>query len=331
MTVSEPSVELLAAARDGERAAFDELVRPHRRAILEHCYRMLGSFAEAEELAQETLLRAWQRIATFEARGSFRGWLHRIATNLCLNALAVRPVRRLPHDVREPSDPLAPLGPRSSEPIWIGPLPDEPIAGDLEQDVLCREQVSLAFVAALQRLTPGQRAALLLCDVLGFRASEAASAIDTTLDGLNGLLHRARAAVVRAHEPGSVAPTPEQHALLARFVTAWERGDVAGLAALLADDALLAMPPVPTWFRGRDAIAAFLASPTFAAASHGGFKLRPTRANGGPAFAFYRREAGRLRAHSLMVVTPHAGQVREMVSFLDPTLVTRFGFPAVDG
>jgi RNA polymerase sigma-70 factor (ECF subfamily) len=325
---------LLARARSGDGAAFAGLTGPFRRELQVHCYRILGSAADAEDMLQETMMAAWRGLDRFEERSSMRTWLHAIATNKCLNHL--RASRSLaPHP---PEVPL-PEPTRSGEPLWLEPYPDA-LLGDLpdgtpgpEARYEARESVSLAFVTALQYLPPRQRAALVLRDVLGFRAAETAAILGCTVDAANNLLKRARATIAGHLPPGGRdrAPLPgsaREHQITARFADAFERGDVQGIIALLTDDAWLAMPPLPFEYQGRDTIAHFLDAVSF---RHGARRslLIPTRANGQPAFGRYLSDPHTpiAHAHGLIVLTLAGDRISTITGFTDNSVLPRFGLP----
>lgn len=329
----------LAAARAGDQEAFHRLTEPYRRELLVHCYRLLGSNEDAEDLLQETLLRAWRRLDTFVRNVSFRAWLYKIATNACLNALAKRPRRILPDDAYPPGDPRQPLAAPLAEPIWLQPIPDEwlPEAlADPEARYSDRESISLAFVLALQLLPPRQRAVLILCDVLDWRASEAAKLLGLTVSAVNSALHRARDTLARrrAGRYEQVPVTLEDEAtrsLLQQYVRAMENADVAGLVALLKEDATFTMPPIPTWYRGRESIEALFTHSLFAGEAAGRYRLLPARANRQPAFGLYRRDSatGTYQPFVLQLfgLVGPAGPIAEIVSFLDPHLFVLLGLP----
>jgi RNA polymerase sigma-70 factor, ECF subfamily len=279
MTVAEAethraALRLVEAARAGDEEAFRELVEPHRRALHVHCYRMLGSLHEAEDVVQEALLRAWRSLDAYAARASFGAWLYGIATNACLDALRRPRPRRLPPDLFPPDDPTAEPAPPRAEIPWLDPYPDELL--DPAERVASRETLRLAFVAAVQNLSARQRAALLLRDALGWSAREVAELLGTSVASVNSALQRARA-VVPAERP----PEEIEEELAARYLAAWEAADIPALAKLLRDDVEMAMPPTPSWYRGREAVAAFLAA-TFE--RFPGIRLTPTHANTQPAF-----------------------------------------------
>jgi RNA polymerase sigma-70 factor, ECF subfamily len=258
---------------------FEQRVAPYRRELLAHCYRMTGSLSDAEDALQDALVRAWRGLADFEARSSLRTWLYRIATNACIDLIADRRGRTLPDRVADDD----------GEPRWLEPFPDALIDDDGPAAIYARREATrLAFVAALQRLPPRQRAMLILRDVVGLSAEEAAAALDVSVASGTSLLQRAREALeqpARRREPPEPAALAE---LLARFVRAWERGDARELIALLRHDALTTMPPVRLWFRGAGAIVEYMAAHVF---PDGPVQLVPIALNAGPGFAIYRRGA----------------------------------------
>jgi RNA polymerase sigma-70 factor (ECF subfamily) len=314
------------AVRD-ERA-FRELAEAHRRELQVHCYRIVGSVQDAEDLVQETLLAAWRGLDGFEGRASLRTWLYRIATNRCLNALRDRG-RRVPELPAPPEGaPQPPPPTRRWEPVWLEPYPDA-LLDDPEARYETREAIGLAFIAALQRLRPRQRAVLVLRDVLGFRAGEVADMLDVSEASVTSALHRARTAlepvpVEQAPLPGS----PVERALVERFTDAFEGGDVAGVVALLTGDALLTMPPEPLEYEGPAAIAGFL-STVPAGGRLDQFRLIPTRANGQPAFGCYLRDphAPVAHAYGLMVLTLHGDRISAITGFPDTSVFGHFGLP----
>jgi RNA polymerase sigma-70 factor (ECF subfamily) len=325
---------LLARARSGDGDAFAELTRPFRRELQVHCYRILGSAADAEDMLQEAMVAAWRGLDRFEGRASVRSWLYRIATNKCLNHL---------HASRSlaPYTPEVPLPEptRSGEPLWLEPYPDA-LLGDLPDAAAgpealyeARESVSLAFVTALQHLPPRQRATLVLRDVLGFHAAETAAILGCTLDAANNLLKRARATIADRLPPGDrdQAPLPGsalERQITARFADAFERGDVQAIVALLTDDAWLTMPPLPFEYQGRDTIAHFLYTVAFRRGTRRS-RLIPTRANGQPAFGRYLRDphvpVG--HAHGLTVLTLTGDRICAITGFTDNSVLPRFGLP----
>jgi len=304
-----------------------------RGELLAHCYRMLGSAEEAEDLVQETYLRAWRSYAGFEGRSSVRTWLYRIATNACLTALERRGRRPLPSGLGAPSgDPETPVvaGP---EMPWLQPLPGALLAAeraDPASVTASRAGIRLAFVAALQHLSARQRAVLILRDVLEWPAAEVANLLGTTTTAVNSGLRRARAQLAQAlpAEDELAEPAePDRRALVDRFAAALENADVTALAQLLAEDVALEMPPALTWSTGRPAVVAFTASQLLT--EPGALRLVPVTANGQPAFAVYRRDSGTAyHAHALQVLTVTATGIARIVAFTEPGLFASFGLPA---
>jgi RNA polymerase sigma-70 factor (TIGR02960 family) len=318
----------LARARAGDGEAFRELVEPYRGELQTHCYRILGSVQDAEDVLQEALLAAWRSIGQFDGR-SLRAWLYRIATNRCLNYL--RDESRRPRSAGLPG-----LGPgmaqpaRADEPWWIEPYPDV-LLGDVapgpEARYDARESIALSFVAGLQHLPPQQRAVLVLRDVLGFPAAEVAGILGTTPAAVNSALIRARAGIRPDRDPHDVPlpRSPAEAAAVERFVDAFERFDLDQLVTLLTEDARLAMPPEPVEFRGPEAIAGYL----WAHLGGQELKLVPTRANNQPALALYLPDpcAPIWRASSLVVLTLRGDRVRMITRFGDRGLFACFGLP----
>lgn len=320
-------------------ATHDEFLtrlEPHRGAITLHCYRMLGSLPDAEEAAQESLLRAWQRLDELKSDAAARAWLYRIATNVCLDVLKKRKRRRraLPFLTAPPADPAAPWGPPAHESAWIGPLPDAMLdAADDEARrpdarVSLRESVGLAFLVAVQLLPAKQRAALLLVDVLGWSPDEAAGLLATSVAATNSLLQRARRSVgERAAEASAAASPVDDDRLLKRYIATWESRDLDGLVALLAEDAVLSMPPQPEWYAGREVIRRFLAR--VLEDQRRRYRSLPTRANGAPAVGVYVSMAGGpFEATAINVLSFRDGQVARMTRFTSPDLFRSFGLPA---
>lgn len=298
---------------------FEDLVRPYRRELAAHCYRMLGSLADAEDLVQDSLLRAWRGIDGFENRSSVRSWLYRIATNACLDFLRARPRREMAMDLSEPHDPHALLPPSSPEILWLEPAPASLVGP--EASLAGRESVQLAFMTALQQLPAMQRAAVLLADVLEWPVAEIAELLASTPAAINSALQRARATLEGRKRPAR----PVDRALLERYMQAWERGDAAAFAALLHEDVVVSMPPVPAWFRGRDAVVAFL-SPRM---SPGAQRMVPVAGADQVAFAFYRQDGENFTARAIEVTVWEDGLVREIHAFFDRALVDRWGVPAI--
>jgi RNA polymerase sigma-70 factor, ECF subfamily len=337
----------VAAAVAGDESAFAAVVERHRRELQVHCYRMLGSFEDSEDLVQETLLRAWRARASFsfEGRSSFRAWLYRIATNACLDALARKPRRVLASQLGPPADPEAPPLPPADLP-WLQPYPDHLLEGvapsDDEPDavVVARETIEIAFLAAIQLLPPRQRAVLIMRDVLGWSAKETAALFEASVASVNSALQRARA-TLQEHLPArrvdwalSADPTWEERAVLQRFMDAFERSDIAAVAELLHEDVRGTMPPFPFWYEGREAHITAMArgfdpaSPDYL----GDWRCLATSANRQPAAAFYIRPPGasEYRAFALDVLRIEDGKVVEITSFIpdrfDP--FAAFGLPA---
>ena len=326
----------LDSARGGSERAFRELVDPYRRELHLHCYRILGSNVDAEDMLQETLLAAWRGLDGFAGRSSMRAWLYRIATNRCLNALRDSR-RRVPVEPVPPFDPPAPS--RRSEVTWLQPYPDTLLERAAEQRpgpaarYLARETVELAFVAALQELPPRQVAALLLCDVLGYSIADVAPMLDTTANAIKGALQRARASIARsrggAHVP---ADSAQERELARRFARAFTDDDIDGVIELLTDDAWLAMPPAPHEYHGSAAIRAFLgSSATWRAGRR--FSLAPTGANAQPAFGCYFADqpGAEARFNGVIVLSVRDDRIAGITRFIDPELSRAFGMtPTAD-
>jgi RNA polymerase sigma-70 factor (ECF subfamily) len=341
--------ELVKAAAGGDEGAYRRLVEPLRAELHAHCYRMLGSVHDAEDALQEALLKAWRGLPGFQGRSSPRAWLYRIATNACLDAIARRPKRVLPPD-RGPAagageGPGTPL----VESVWVEPYPDELIGVEdglaaPEARYERRESVELAFIAALQHLPARQRAALILRDVLGFSARETAASLDTTVASANSALQRARKAA------GERMPGESQQATLRAlgedglaeivdgYVEAWERGDVEAIVAMLTEDAVVAMPPMPTWYAGREAIAGFLRDFAFAgpwtgarfASGRRRVRLVRGRASGQVALGAYGwdQERGAYLPYALQVLTLRGDRIADVTGFVTPAALPAVGLPA---
>ena len=328
--------DVVAAAQEGDEAAFARLVERYRRELKVHCYRMLGSIHDAEDLAQETFLRAWRGRESFEGRSTFRAWLYRIATNACLDALARRPRRVLPYDIA-PASTMAGALPDAVDMPWLEPYPDRLLDAVPSSDddpgaaVVAKETIELAFLAAVQHLPPRQRAVLILRDVLGWPASDTASLLDITVTAAKSALQRART-TMRQHLPArrldwapATEPTEEEMAVLHRYIAAHESGDAGALAAVLRDDLRMSFPPLPVWVESSEA---FIAGSRKHAAV-GTYKFVPTRANRQPATAIYLRRPGdsRFRPLALEVLRIEGGQVAEIVDYSSPALFDAFGLP----
>ncbi|MFI7404635.1 sigma-70 family RNA polymerase sigma factor [Streptomyces sp. NPDC049541] len=312
-----------------DREEFVRLTDPYRRELLAHCYRMLGSVDEAEDLVQETYLRAWRSYEGYEGRASLRTWLHRIATNTCLTALESRARRPLPAGLGGPSQaPEEPLRTPATDVPWLQPLPDA--LADPATVVAARGSLRLALVAALQNLPARQRAVLILRDVLAWRASEVASLLGTSTAAVKSSLQRARARLdeVAPDEDLVVEPGgPADREVLDRYMAAFERADMDALLDLLQDGVELEMPPRLEWFRGKRDVLLFLRARGH---GEGRYRMLPTRANGQPAVVMYVRGVdGVLRAHSVQVLTVAGGTLARITAFIDLAQVDRFGFPRV--
>ena len=307
----------------------------HRVALTGYCYRMLGSAFEAEDAVQETMVRAWRNADRFEGRSSLRTWLHRIATNVCFDFLGSRQRRARPmdfgHAAVSPSDPGEMLG----EDLWLQPIPSTravPTEGDPAELAVARETIRLAFVAALQKLPPRQRAVLILRDALDWPADDTAAVLDMSLAAVNSALQRARATMQerlpeRRLEWASASGAVEaERSLLQTYMEAFERHDDRELVALLREDVRMAMPPHPTWYEGREAVAVFLAEIAFRPDSDT-HRFVPTRANRQPAFGVYRGDGPDAEPFAINVVEIRDGLIADMHFFLQPELFPAFGLP----
>jgi RNA polymerase sigma-70 factor (ECF subfamily) len=317
----------LEAARSGDQGAFERLVDPYRSELHAHCYRMLGSVHDAEDAVQESLLRAWRGLAGFEGRSSLRSWLYRIATNASLTMIDKRPKRVLPIDYGPAADPHEGPGEPLIESVWVEPYADERfgvedgLAGP-EARYEQRESVELAFVAALQNLPANQRAVLILREVLGFSANEAAETLDTTTASVNSALQRARAAVEERLPERSQQETVRAlgddglREVVEGYVDAWQRADVEAVVDMLTEDAAFSMPPLRTWFSGREGIATFLEGWPLS----GQWRWRPVyvRANGQPALAFYSwdPDEGAYMPFALNVLTLRDRKISDITAFI---------------
>jgi RNA polymerase sigma-70 factor (ECF subfamily) len=315
---------------EAETERFDHLIQPFRTELLAYCYRMLGSAHDAEDLVQDTYLRAWRAREQYdETRSSPRTWLYRIATNVCLTALEVRRRRPLPSGQVAASDPLGPFVP-GVDVAWLQPLPDSFLdAGDPAGTVIDRHSIRLAFAAALQHLSARQRGALILRDVLNFSASEAAAILGTTVASVNSSLQRARARMkdVGIREEHSGEPsTADQRAWVDRYMQAFERADVVGLTRLLTEDVIMEMPPMLNWFAGPGNYGLFMTW----VFEHAGtdWRLQPVAANGQPGFAAYRRVDGSYDLHTLQIFTVTAGGISRNSVFQEPEVFSSFGLSA---
>ncbi len=330
------TTDLIGRARAGDGGAFRELTEPHRRELQVHCYRMLGSLQDAEDALQETLLAAWQGLESFEERASVRTWLYRIATNRCLNALrsaSRRPAKEWDIPGVEPPEPT-----RLGEVVWLEPYPDVLLEGAVDMPLGPEaryeqtEAISLAFVTALQVLPARQRAVLILREVLGYHAGEVADMLDSTVESVNSALKRARASLqhrlgpMGEHEPPPAPDSPDEQALVAKFVRAYQSGDVDELVALLTADVCVSMPPIPLEYHGLDAAARFTAS-VFRQGRRT-YDLVPTRANGQLAFgAYLRAPTGGIRHGTGLLVLTLTGDRISAITRFDNSVLAWFGLP----
>ncbi len=327
---------LVAALRSDDHAAFAEQVQHHRQALHVHCYRMLGSIDDAEDIVQDTLLRAWRQRRHFEGRSSFRAWLYRIATNACIDSTRAGKRRVLPQHIAPANVPPEHMPP-SPEPLWVQPYPDRLLdmlqasSEDPEAEVVARETIELTFIAALQLLTPRQRAVLLVRDVLGWSAADVASLLGLTVVSVNSALQRARATVQRNRPSGRLewsAASSErtEQGLLERLMHACEQADAAAIVELLSSDVRWTMPPYPWWFDGRDAVAESVRQ-GLGAFRPGEWRVVPVRANRQPAAAAYVRrwDDDTYRAFAVHVLRVEGDVIAEVIGFHDPQLFEAFG------
>jgi len=301
-----------------------ETFAEHRPVLLRHCYRMLGTFEEAEDVVQDVLLQAWRSRETYAGDAPLEHWLMRIATNACLNVLTRGRPRALPQLDRDPVAVGAPLAELEAA-TWVTPAPDARLYPDPAGTTEAREEVALAFIALLQRLPPRQRAALLLKDVVGWSAEEIAAALGLTVPSVNSALHRARETVAERPRGPVEDPAPE---LLAAYLRSWETRDLESLVALLRQDVVFAMPPHSAWFRGVDAVRAFLQVPPFSVRWARGLRATPTRANGLPALVWYSPDdAGGQRLHSIQIVRFKDGRAADVTNFIGARYLYGFDLP----
>ena len=326
-----------------DASEFTSLVEPHRRELHLHCYRLLGSLQDAEDMVQETMLRAWQHFDTFRGESSLRTWLYRIATNACLDALKKnRSSRTLPPKVAPEADPLQPLASPWAETAWLEPYPDSWLAEATEDPAARysrRESVSLAFLTVLQLLPPRQRAVLILSDVLDWHASEIASLLSLSVSAVNSALHRARVTMAKQYHKDEQERSKDltvdarTRALLDRYLRAWDDKDADGLVALMKEDAHFTMPPSPSWYRGRAAIRTLLTVQAFAPEAQNQWRFFPVKANGCPAFAIYHTtgSSSTFQAFGIQIIRLEeivSGLlIADVTTFLNPALFPHFGFP----
>jgi RNA polymerase sigma-70 factor (ECF subfamily) len=326
--------QIVNAATAGDEAAFTELVERHRRELQVHAYRMLGSLEDAQDALQEAFLRAWRSRETYDGRSTFRAWLYRITTNACLRILERRPRVLVPYE----TGPAAKLGAEPQPPAdlpWLQPYPDrlideQPEPGEL---VVARETIELAFLASIQNLPARQRAVLIMRDALDWSAKETAAVLELSVPAVNSALQRARATMKerlpaeRLEWPIEADAEDAERSLLRTYMEAWERNDASGIVALLREDVRMSMPPHPTWYDGREAVAAFFAGIGFAP-EKGEHRVLPTSANRQPAFGVYRSLGGaEARPLALHVIAIESGLVADMHFFFYPELFPAFGLP----
>jgi RNA polymerase sigma-70 factor (ECF subfamily) len=329
----------LAAARNGDPDAFSQLTEQYRHELRAHCYRMMGSIEDAEDLVQETFLRAWRRLETFEGRASFRAWLYKIATNACLDALERLPRRTLPIGEGDLVSGGIAENASGSEPAWVGPFPDAWLSASStgpEARYDAYESISLAFLVALQILPPRQRTVLILADVMDWAVAEIADLLEISLSAATSLLHRARATMKQRNQLGKLYrsrlgfPNDQTRQLLDRYARAWESADLDGIIAMLSDDAIFPMPPMLAAALGKQAMVALYTENILAGDARGRWKLVPIQANGQPGFAFYRLdEATRTyNAFALQVLAIEKGLVVNATTYGFPSLFQYFDLPA---
>jgi len=304
-----------------------------------HCYRMMGSVQDAEDMVQETYLRAWRRRDTYEGRASFRAWLYKIATNACLDALEKRTRRLVPFTREDVSTLNQPIPADVNEPIWLEPFPDEWLVWDdvgPDGHYAARENITLAFITVLHLLPPRQRAVLILRDVLEWEASEVADLLGTTVASVKSALHRARETMSAHKRPNLEGAAPQilddqRQSMLESYVQAWQTADIKSLLTLLREDATFSMPPIPSWYQGRETIGKLVGITIFAGQASGRWRLVPTRANGQIAFGLYRRNdaQGVYTGYGIQVLTfGDEGQIADIITFRSAGLFAAFKLPA---
>ncbi len=319
-----------------EQHDFGALIDQHRRELHVHCYRMMGSIHDADDMVQETFLRAWRRRETFEGLSSLRAWLYKIATNVCLDALKRRPRRFVPGTRAVASTLAEPIAQEIMEPIWLEPYPDALLpASDHspEEHVAAREHITLAFIVALHQLPPRQRAVLLLRDVLEWPASEVAALLNTTTAAVKSALHRARSILAENRYGRDAAADwtldSTAQTQLDAYVRAWEAADITALVHLLKEDVTFSMPPIPAWYHGKETVRALMSRTVFSGEARGRWLLAPTHANSQQAFGVYRQaETSDLyRAYGIQLVTRHDHLISDIITFRDAALLAHFNMP----
>jgi RNA polymerase sigma-70 factor (ECF subfamily) len=316
-----------------DQQEFGGLVQQYQPELLVHCYRLLGSICDAEDMVQEAFLRAWRGRETFQGTGSLRAWLYKIGTNVCLDYLKKSSRRYVPRTRTAAADLEEPIPAAVREQIWLEPFPDDLLAieeHNPERQIIEQETIRLAFVVALQVLPPRQRAVLILRDVLDWQANEVAALMNTSVSAVKSALHRARAALAEQHIPAvAYAPDDGFQSLLEDYVQAWEAGDASAFAALLLDNATFSMPPIPAWYQGRATIRELVSRTVFSGDAQGRWLLLPAHANRQPAFGLYRKTdvPGVFRAYGIQVITVQGKQVTDVISFNNEILFTYFGLP----
>jgi RNA polymerase sigma-70 factor, ECF subfamily len=317
-----------------DQDAFGAMVEPHRRELQAHCYRMIGSVQDAEDMVQETFLRAWRRRDTYEGRASLRAWLYKIATNVCLDALKKRPRRAVPVTFQPLSTLAEPISTSIMEPIWLEPYPDDLLSfsdDNPEGRYSAQENIRMAFIAALHLLPPRQRAVLILRDVLDWQANEVADILDMTVAAVKSALHRARSTLAGQDLPPETVPVLDEsvQSRLHDYVNAWEAADIPALLHLLKQDATFSMPPIPSWYRGHAEIAGLTGKTIFSGDARGRWHLLPTRANHQIAFGLYRQTDVKnvYDAYGIQVLTFDGDQIADITTFINPTLFPLFNLP----
>ncbi|HLY28754.1 MAG TPA: RNA polymerase subunit sigma-70 [Aggregatilineales bacterium] len=324
-----------------DRGSFERHTIAYHRELLVHCYRILGSVHDAEDAVQESFLRAWRKLDSLREQASVRAWLYKIATNVSLDMLDRRKARLLPPSIYPAADPNETLPPPVVEPIWLEPLPDSFLDGANNDAVLnpesryeLKESLTLAFLTLLQELPGRQRVVLILRDVMGWKAQEVADLLDVSVVAVNSALQRARAKLNGQQIEKPLRALNDNTArLLTRYVSAWEAADSSSLIALLREDAILTMPPIPAWYRGRSEIKTLIESVVFAGRSAGHFRLVSTSANNAPAFVVYERTANNtFHPTAIQVLMVRDDKIARMDDFIapDPELISRFERPVFD-